>query len=94
MIRPDRLAQLRAERDAEDAARAAALDQHCARLQAMHDLGHLLAAEQFSYAQVREISLAMNLFYRAPGLVPGLSVQTPEEWHAFVAGVSEVAALV
>jgi hypothetical protein len=94
MIRLDGLAQLRAERDAEGVAARAALDQYCARLQAMHDLGHLLAAEQFSYAQVREISRARNLFYRAPCLVPGLSAQTPEGWHAFVQGVAEVGALV
>lgn len=93
MIHPDRLAQLRTERDAEEEARTRALDQHRARLQAMHDIGRLLAAEHYSYAQVRELSQSRHYFYRAPTLAPGLNVQTQEEWDAFVDGVSEVAAL-
>ena len=93
MIRDDRLAALRAERTADAAEKAAALAATEARLQGLRDLGRLMAAERFTWAQIEEVRMARHYLYRAASLVPGLRVDSQAEWDAFIEGVGEVAAL-
>ena len=94
MIRPDRLAALRAERAADAAEQAAALAASEARLHGLRDLGRLMAAERFTWAQIDEIRMARHYLYRSAVLVPGVRFETQAEWDAFIEGVAEAAALV
>lgn len=93
MIRPDRLAHLRAERAADAAEKAATVAATEARLQGLRDLGRLMASERFTWAQIDEVRMQRHHRYRAAVLVPGVSFETQAEWDAFIEGVGEVAAL-
>ena len=93
MLRPDRLAALRAERAADAAEQATALAATEARLHGLHDLGRLMAAERWTWAQIDEVRMLRHHRHRSAGLVPGVRFETQAEWSAFVDGVAEIAAL-
>jgi hypothetical protein len=64
------------------------------RLDMLRQLGRDMAAERFSWAQMREISANVHDAYRAPALVPDIGVRSDAERWAFAVGVRQVLHLV
>ena len=90
MLAPERLAQLRAEREAVENAAMLARMGEVHRLGALRALGRTLAAERMTWAQMNEIRDNTHKRYRSVGLVPGVSFETEQEWREFCRGVAEV----
>lgn len=104
MISTDRLAQLRAERDAQAAAEAARVNAEAMGLLMARETGRRLAAEVLPWhrvaALVAERSAATGPGYsltwsaRRDYLAPEVQASTLAHWVALLDGVREIAALV
>jgi hypothetical protein len=94
MIHPDRLAALKAERQAADVAVLMQQIEAARRLESMRALGRTLAAERFTYAEMTEIWHRTHDPWCASLYAPGVEFNSAQEWAEFCRGVHDVLALV